>query len=220
LVFKRVYLLGEMESSWVNYTSLNDRGFELSFPSSWTVVNDTHKDNCIITLIPPNNYDLFAEKMTFGMEKIEPNMSLYEYSNNAIKILSMAMEKFQLLDSNPFVLSNTTWERILFTHERDNRIIKVLQFWSIKDDYVYIISFGPTPGSYFSYAPIIYKIISNVGIFTKNTTDNTADSIKNSIYQSPEGFVLKYPSDWNKVSGQNRVSFISNQDNPQDQYLE
>ena len=95
-----------------------------------------------------------------------------------------------------------------------------MQFWSIKDDYVYIISFGITPGSYFSYAPIIYKIISNVGIFTKNTIDNTADSIKNSIYQSPEGFVLKYPSDWNKVSGQNRVSFISNQDNPQDQYLE
>lgn len=101
-----------MESSLVNYTSLNDRGFELSFPSSWTVVNDTHKDNGIITLIPPNNYDQFAEKMTFGMEKIEPNMSLYEYSNNAIKILSMAMEKFQLLDSNPFVLSNTSWERI------------------------------------------------------------------------------------------------------------
>ena len=60
-----------MESSWVNYTSLNDRGFDLSFPSSWTVVNDTHKDNGIITLIPPNKYDQFAEKMTFGMEKID-----------------------------------------------------------------------------------------------------------------------------------------------------
>lgn len=212
--------LGAIESSWVNYTTDNDRGFKFSFPSSWTVVNDTNKDNGIITLMPPNNYDLFAEKMTFGMEKLQPNMSLYEYSNNAVKTLSMAMEKFQLLDSNPFVFSNAIGEKILFTHETDNRIIKVLQFWSVKDDYVYIISFSTTPDSYFSYIPTIYKIISTIDIFTRNTTDNTANNIKDSIYQSPQGFVLKYPSNWNKVSGENRVSFISNQDNPQDHYLE
>jgi hypothetical protein len=33
-------------------------------------------------------------------------------------------------------------------------------------------------------------------------------------------FALKYLSSWNKVLGQNRVSFISNQDNPQHHYLE
>lgn len=131
----------------------------------------------------------------------------------------MTMEKFQLLDSNPFVLSNSTWEMILFSHEPHDGIIKVLQFWSIIDDYVYIVSFGTTPNSYFTDVPIIYEIISSVGIFTKNTTDNTTNS-NDSIYQSPEGFVLKYPGDWNKVSGQNRVSFISNQEKPQNKYLE
>ena len=108
----------------------------------------------------------------------------------------------------------------MFTHETDDSIIKVLEIWSIKDDYVYIISFGTTPDSYFSYAPTIHKITSSVGIFSNNTTDNTSNSIKDSIYQSSEGFVLKYPGDWNKVSGQSRGSFISNLDNPQDQYLE
>ncbi|TVP41604.1 hypothetical protein [Candidatus Nitrosocosmicus arcticus] len=188
------------------------------FPFSWTVVNDTNKDNGIITLIPPNNHDLFAEKIAYVMERIKPNMSLYEYSKNAIKILSMTMEKFQLLDSHPFVLSNSTWEMILFSHEPDDRIIKVLQFWSIIDDYVYIVSFGTTLNSYFTDFPIIYARISSVGIFTKNTTDNTTNSI-DSIYQSPEGFILKYPGDWNKVSGQNRVSFISNQEKLQDKWL-
>ena len=47
--------------------------------------------------------------------------------------------------------------------------------------------------------------------------DNT---VNDSIFRSPEGFVLKYPSSWNQVSGQNRVSSIANQDDPQDQYLE
>jgi len=158
--------------------------------------------------------------MTFGMEKLQSNMSLHEYSNKAIKILSTALKDFHLIDSNPFLLSDTVWERISFTHETDNRIIQVFQFWSIKDDYVYIISFGTTPDSYFSYLPIIYKIISGVEIFAKTATNNPPDNIKESIYQSLEGFVLKYPSNWNKVSGQNRVSFIANQDNPQDRYLE
>ena len=89
----------------------------------------------------------------------------------------------------------------MFTHETDNRIIKVLQFWTIKDDYVYIISFGTTPDSYFSYIPTIYNIISGVEIFTNNTVDIPSSIIKESIYKSPEGFVLKYPSNWNKVLG-------------------
>jgi hypothetical protein len=211
---------GEIDHTWGNYTSHADRGFSFSYPSSWTVVNNTHKDNDVITLMPPNNYDLFGEKMTFGMEKLQSNMSLQEYSDKAIKILSIALADFHLIDSSPFLLSDSIWERISFTHETDNRIIKVLQFWSIKDDYVYIISFGTTPDSYFSYLPTLHKIISGVEIFAKTTTDNRSTNIKESIHQSPEGFVLKYPSNWNKVSGQNRVSFIANQDNPQDQYLE
>lgn len=158
--------------------------------------------------------------MTFGMEKLQSNMSLHEYSNQALKILSKSLQEFHLIDSNPYVLSGTIWERILFTHETDNRIIKVLQFWTIKDDYVYIISFGTTPDSYFSYIPTIYNIISDVEIFTNNTVDIPSSIIIESIYKSPEGFVLKYPSNWNKVLGQNRVSFIAEQDNPQDHYLE
>ena len=154
------------------------------------------------------------------MEKLQSNMSLHEYSNQALKILSKSLQEFHLIDSNPYVLSGTIWERILFTHETDNRIIKVLQFWTIKDDYVYIISFDTTPDSYFSYIPTIYNIISGVEIFTNNTVDIPSSIIKESIYKSPEGFVLKYPSNWNKVLGQNRVSFIAEQDNPQDHYLE
>ncbi len=210
----------EIEPSWGNYASHADRGFSFSYPSSWTVLNNVHKDNDVITLMPPNNYDLFGEKLTFGMEKLQSNMSLQEYSDKAIKILSIAMQDFHLIDSSPFLLSDSIWERISFTHETDNRIIKVLQFWSIKDDFVYIISFGTTPDSYFSYLPTLHKIISGVEIFAKTTKYNPSTNIKESIYQSPEGFVLKYPSNWNKVSGQNRVSFIANQDNPQDQYLE
>ncbi|ALI36686.1 hypothetical protein NMY3_02494 [Candidatus Nitrosocosmicus oleophilus] len=62
---------GEIESSWINYTSQSDRGFTFSFPSSWTVVKSTHEDNGVIALSLPNNYDLFGEKMTFGLEKLQ-----------------------------------------------------------------------------------------------------------------------------------------------------
>jgi hypothetical protein len=59
----------------------------------------------------------------------------------------MTRDNFQLIDLNSFVNSDTEWERVLFTHETDNRVIKVLQFWFIKDDYFYIISFGTTSNS-------------------------------------------------------------------------
>ncbi|WP_458747443.1 hypothetical protein [Candidatus Nitrosocosmicus sp. T] len=214
--------LGQIEPTWINYTFSDDNAISFSYPSIWTFINDTSKHNdVIVTLVPPNNFDLFAEKMIFGMERLRPNTSLHDYSNNAIKILSMTMDNFQLLDSNSFVVSGTEWERILFTHESDKRVIKVLQFWSIKDDYVYIVSFGTTSNSYLSYLPTVDKIISSIKIITKNTTDNIVNgTVNGTIFQSPEGFVLEYPSSWKQVSGQNRVSFISNQDDPQDRYLE
>jgi hypothetical protein len=85
-------------------------------------------------------------------------------------------------------------------------------------DITYIIPFGTSPDSYFS---TISAILSRVDIITKTTTDTpTSNEIKESIYQSPEGFVSKYPINWDKVSAQNTVSFICNKDNSQDQYLE
>jgi hypothetical protein len=116
---------GEMKSSWINYTTQNDHGFNFSFPSSWTVANSTHLDSDIIILIPPNNYHLFGENYIWNRE-ITIKMSLHEYFNKALKILSTTLREFHLIDSNPYVLSDTVWEKILFTHEPDNRIVKVL----------------------------------------------------------------------------------------------
>jgi hypothetical protein len=121
--------LGEVETSWINYIFSDNNRITFSYPSIGTVTNDTKYNNDItVTLMPPNNLDLFAEKIIFGMERLQPNMSLQDYSNNAIKILSMTMDNFQLLDLNSFVASGTEWERVLFTHETDKRVIKVLQF--------------------------------------------------------------------------------------------
>ncbi len=67
--------LGEVETSWINYTFSDDIGITFSYPSIWTIINDTNKDNgIIVTLMPPNNLELFAEKMIFGMERLQPNM--------------------------------------------------------------------------------------------------------------------------------------------------
>ena len=44
--------------------------------------------------------------MTFGMEKLQSNISLHDYSNIAIKILSVTMQEFHLIDSNPSVISD------------------------------------------------------------------------------------------------------------------
>ena len=40
--------LGEVESSWINYTFSDANGITFSYPSIWTVINDTNKDNDII----------------------------------------------------------------------------------------------------------------------------------------------------------------------------
>jgi hypothetical protein len=70
----------------------------------------------------------------------------------------------------------------VFTHETDNRVVKLLRVRTIKDDYFYVISFGTTPDSYFDYIPTIYKTISGVKIYTRNIIDITSGNIKESIY--------------------------------------
>jgi hypothetical protein len=44
----------------------------------------------------------------------------------------MTMDNFQILDLDSFVISGTEWERVLFIHETDKRVIKVLQFGPLK----------------------------------------------------------------------------------------
>ena len=120
----------------------------------------------------------------------------------ALKILSTTLRECHLIDSNPYVLSDMVWERILFIHKPDNRIIKVLHYWTIKDDYVYVISFGTTQDRYFNFIPIIYKIISGVGILTKNThifhqvTLKNPLSVSRSVCSKISDFGIKF---WGKI---------------------
>jgi hypothetical protein len=40
----------------------------------------------------------------------------------------MTINNFQLIDLNSFIGSGTEWERVLYTHETDNRVIKFCSF--------------------------------------------------------------------------------------------
>lgn len=197
-------------------------------PPDWKIDRESFSDSVTdaITIVPPKNMPSFmhSNKLIVGIERLDSETNLSDYSKSAIDTLASRLNDFEIVDSFPINISDLNGERIIFTHKVNDKTIKVLQTWLVGDKIAFIVTFATTPDSFRYYNPTLNEIISSITI-SNNTNPNILDEplakISNyTLFKSPYGFELTYPNDWIFSEGVNRLSFISNQYNSSDLYLE
>jgi len=200
----------------------------VSLPTDWKIDKGSLLDNVAdaIIIIPPKNMPSFmhSSKLTIGIERLNSEIHLSDYSKSAIDTLASRLIDFEIVDIFPINISDLSGERIIFTHKVDDKTIKVLQTWLIDNKIAFILTFATTPGSFGYYNPTLNEIISSITISNNsnyNNLDEPLAKISNyTLFKSPYGFELNYPNDWILSEGVNRLSFISNQFDSSDLYLE
>lgn len=200
----------------------------LSLPTDWKIDKGSLFDNITDAIIinPPKNMPSFmhSSKLTIGIERMDSKTNLLDYSNSAKDALASKLIDFEIIDSFPINVSDFSGERIVFTHKVNDKTIKVLQIWLLDDNIAFILTFATTPDFFGYYNPILNEIISSINISNNrnyNILDEQLGKISNyTTFRSPQGFELSYPNDWTLNDGVNRLSFVSNQLDSSDLYLE
>lgn len=200
------------------------KNFSFDYPSNWKIEQINDQKFYGVSLSPSYYEDGFNDNVIIVIEKLPVSMNLSEYSDVAKKILEKNLSKYKLIDSNSMNLSNQKAERILFTHELGGKTYQVLQVWTILDKNVYLISFGTVPNKYTSYNSFLRELLESFIIKNDNDT-NLQDYLNiatkfNHYRNFSLGYGLLYPNNWDIYSEKNHVSFLSQQDNISDPFLE
>lgn len=200
------------------------KNFFFDYPSNWKIEQINDQKFYGVSLSPSYSKDGFTDNLIIVIEKLPVSMNLSGYSDVAKKILEKNLRKYKLIDSNLMNLSNQKAERILFTHELGGKTYQVLQVWTILDKNVYLISFGTVPSKYTSYISFLRELLESFIIKNDNDIDfkdylNNATKF-NHYRNFSLGYGVVHPNDWDIYSEKNHVSFLSQQDNISDPFLE
>jgi hypothetical protein len=210
---------------WPKYEIFDNGNLSLfiSLPPDWKVNIDPIDEsvsNIITVNAPQSSPYIQPGKLNIGIENLEPNTTLLEYSQVAKSVLASRLNDFELVDAIPLNISSLSGERILFTHKENNKTVQVMQIWLTDETTAYIVTFATKPSSYGYYNPILNRIVSTIDITNHKLHHPSSKPLNYTYFMSPHGFEFFYPNDWILTEGKNRLSFVSKQSGPADRYLE
>jgi hypothetical protein len=121
-----------------------------------------------------NSSDKFAERILFGEQYINFNMTLDTYTSESLAAYRNA-SAIQIIESTPTTLASQPAHRIVYTDNSLEGIkLEKIQVWTIiNNSKVYVITFSGEELKYLDYLPEVQNIISSFSI-TNNTNNKIA----------------------------------------------
>ena len=119
-------------------------GYEIRirYPHTWEIQEIESQGTVARFLLP--NYsasDSFVPSIIVMVEDLRKPMSLDEYTNSATKEITRFVANVEIIDSRSATLAKRRGHKIVYTGQDDGRIWQRLQFWTLKNNKAYIITY-------------------------------------------------------------------------------
>lgn len=130
--------------------SNSEKNYAIRYPNEWKQ-NDVPKLD-IVLFIPPKvgDKDSYAS-MNVVSEKVGPEISLNQFYTESTANLSKSLKDVQIEKTGESDLNGTRAKWILYTHEMKNIKFRVLQYFLVADETVYLLTFSSSETTFNQY---------------------------------------------------------------------
>lgn len=147
-----------------NYTNATV-GIKMKYPQNWkrqNIENIATKE--IVTFISPpsNNINKSQEKLTISVEDYIG--TLYEFKNTSIKEIKNNLTQAKIQNQNDTTLASKPASQLIYTGKDENRSLKSLQVFTLKNDKAYVITYTADIDSYDQFLKTAETMIQSVEI--------------------------------------------------------
>ena len=147
-----------------NYTNATV-GIKMKYPQNWkeqNIQNITTGE--IVTFISPqsNNINKSQDKLTISV--IDYPGTLYEFKNTSIQDINNHLTQPKIENQNDTTLANKPASQLIYTGKDENRSLKNLQVFTLKNDKAYVITYTADINSYEQFVKIAETMIQSVEI--------------------------------------------------------
>lgn len=147
---------------FLNFVDNLKYGFSIKYPSTWEK-KEKLKDIIVVFLAPlENESDKFRENLSLMISNLfTQTIDLYDYVNFSIDQLREAILDFRLFEKTQTKIAKIPAYKIVYSGKRKQLNIKIMQYYAIKKNKVYLITYTAKKDKFELYFKIIKKIIKS-----------------------------------------------------------
>ncbi|MEM8722585.1 MAG: protein kinase [Cyanobacteria bacterium P01_G01_bin.39] len=123
-------------------------GISMKYPDSWRLTESQAAPRTIAQFKPYRTQANLSPRVSLEVESSNAN-SLKQYTANALNQITQ-LPQAKIIDSRPIVFAGNNGHRVTFTmvNPQNNSPQKYLQFWTLKSDRIYKITYSATIDDY------------------------------------------------------------------------
>ncbi len=149
-------------ADWVDYTNTEGK-YRLSYPSTWT---QTSTESGIIFLTPAEGEDdQFQENVNILLQDLSAQpMTLEEFTKLSTDQYDAMKESVEVLSVDNATVAANKAKKVMLTLDYSGRPLKLMQYWFIKNDTAYVLTYTAEVGKYTKYEADANKMMTSIAL--------------------------------------------------------
>jgi PsbP-like protein len=141
-----------------------DYGITTQYPEGWEILIQRTSNSSISLRFdspPENDTDIFRENVLFVIDTIYNNTALSNFTSAAVTSYLERYPDLKFSEVSSTNLTNGTIPAYKLVASRTQDGLDFMQIFAIKDDKVYTITYSSATTRYYTYLPIIERVIDS-----------------------------------------------------------
>jgi hypothetical protein len=148
------------ETSW---KTINDNTYSIQYPDNWELnISETMGTSFILLSQQTSSEDKFRENINLSIQNLEGyNLNLDAYVAISEEQISKMVTNGIIIDSKRLNTNNTEFQKIIFTGKQGLFQLKFVQYYFVKDEKAYVLTFTCEEIQYEKYKIIVEQILES-----------------------------------------------------------
>jgi hypothetical protein len=141
-----------------------DYGITTQYPEGWEILIQRTSNSSISLRFdspPENDTDTFRENVLFVIDTISNNTALSNFTSAAVTSYLERYPDLKFTEVSSTNLTNGTIPAYKLVASRTQEGLDFMQIFAVKDDKVYTITYSSPTTRYYTYLPIIERVIDS-----------------------------------------------------------
>jgi hypothetical protein len=144
-----------------------EKGYSIEYPSDWKK-NDVPQLDLVLFAPTKEAGEMPHASVNIVSEKVGKGIHLEQFYSESVSNLSTALKEVQVEKSGTAELNGITGKWIQYTHVMQGVKFKVLQYFVVADETIFLITFSSSADDFEQYRPDFEKIANSFKV--ANTT--------------------------------------------------
>lgn len=148
------------ETSW---KTINDNTYSIQYPDNWELNTDKSMGTSFILFTEQtSSEDKFRENINLSIQNLEGyNLNLDAYVAISEEQISKMVTNGIIIESKRLNTNNTEFQKIIFTGKQGLFQLKFVQYYFVKDEKAYVLTFTCEEIQYEKYNIIVEQILES-----------------------------------------------------------